>query len=130
MTLAFLGMQSYDMHAAFKTIGDAIDTPAFNVVIDQIGYWKGPRILWAAPSNTPEILAGLVDALWEGLEDCGVERENRAFKPHITLQRKARAIKTVAIEPIHWRVEKFSLAWSKDNATPPRYEKMEEWSLY
>ena len=130
LTLAFLGMQSYDMYDSIKSVGDSIEGDEFDLVINRVGYWKGPRILWAAPAETPEQLTGLVDSLWDGLEECGLKREERPYRPHVTLQRKARHIEVTEIEPIHWRVREFSLVWSKDNAKPPRYEPMDSWPLY
>ena len=129
MTLAFLGMQSYDMYDSLKEVGNSIETEEFDLVIDQVGYWKGPRIMWAAPLQTPQALTELVDSLWDGLEEIGIEREDRPYRPHVTLQRKARQVQVTDIEPIEWRVRQFSLVWSKDNPEPPRYEPMDTWPL-
>jgi 2'-5' RNA ligase len=59
------------------------------IAISGIGWLPNPhspRILFAAVKAGPE-LADLAKATEDTLAELGIERENRAFKPHLTLAR-------------------------------------------
>ncbi|OOZ76993.1 2'-5' RNA ligase [Solemya velum gill symbiont] len=129
MTLAFLGIQPGDRKSCFEKVGDQIALEGFELLLDRIGYWKGPRILLAEPSATPDGLLQLVDQIWTGAEGCGLAREVRRYRPHVTLQRKARLTSEQKITPIRWQFESFSLAESSGNGEVPRYRRVKTWQL-
>lgn len=129
MTLAFLGIQPGDRKPCFEEVGEQIAQEGFELLVDRVGYWKGPRILLAEPSVTPDGLLQLVDQIWQGAEGCGVAREVRRYRPHITLQRKARLTGELEITPIRWRLESFSLAESTGNGEVPHYRRLKTWQL-
>ena len=60
------------------------------LVLDEIGHWPKPQILWAGPSSAPGDLPQLHTRLGDGLNALGFETEARAFRPHVTLARKVR----------------------------------------
>jgi 2'-5' RNA ligase len=129
MTLAFLGVQPGDRKSCFEEVGEQIALVGFELLLDRVDYWKGPRIFLAEPSVTPDGLLQLVDQIWQGAEGCGVAREVRRYRPHITLQRKARITSEQEIMPIRWRLESFSLAESTGNGEVPRYRRLKTWQL-
>jgi 2'-5' RNA ligase len=56
----------------------------------------------------------------------------QAFKPHVTLARKAAgAIPPAKVKPIGWRVSEFALVWSVlwPQAKPSRYEIVEQFGV-
>ena len=51
---------------------------------------KPPRVVWVAAEDPQGVLAVLAERLDERMAALGVPRENRAFKPHLTLGRVSR----------------------------------------
>ena len=54
--------------------------------------------------------------------------EERIYRPHITLARRARPIEA-AVEPIHWHVEDLALVESFPDGRNVHYEVLERWPL-
>jgi 2'-5' RNA ligase len=110
ITLAFPGNVTARVQACLEEAAGNITGAPFKLSIDRLGYWSGPRIIWAAPSQTPPELWSLAATLREVLAACGLEPENRSYQAHITLARKAsRAITVTRIEPIAWSIRRFCL---------------------
>ena len=130
VTLVFLGELDAAERACAEGAAGALDGEPFELAIDRVGYWPRPRILWCAPSVTPEPLLQLVQDLQEGLRACGLKPERRPYAPHITLARKARGVRGFEMDrPIPWRVRGFVLVASVDTPPPPRYQVLREWPL-
>ena len=129
-TLIFLGQVADDALPCIEGVAAGIRSDAFRMRIDQLGYWRRPRILWCGPSGTPEILLRLVSDLQQGLRKCGFKPESRPYAPHITLARKARPVADHVLQsPVHWAVREFVLAGSHAGAKPPRYQILKRWRL-
>ncbi len=63
---------------------------AFRVTYETIGAFpnrRAPRVVWVGCTEPSGVLAKLRDELEEGLVPFGFEREEKPFKPHITLGR-------------------------------------------
>jgi len=88
LTLAFPGNVTARVHACLEEAAGRLTGAPFGLSIDRLGYWSGPRIIWAAPAQTPRELWSLVTSLREVLAACGLEPENRPYQAHITLMRK------------------------------------------
>lgn len=131
LTLVFLGQVADERQRCIYEVADGISGKGFELRIDRTGYWPRPRILWAGPAETPESLSQLVFDLKNGLADCGFEPEQRRYKPHVTLYRKAlRAVAGEIDTPITWPVSEFVLAVSGGGAPGmPRYRVLRRWSL-
>jgi 2'-5' RNA ligase len=143
LTLAFLGMVDEGRCEQVCRVASSLEGQGFTLEIDTIGYWRRPRILWCAPSRVPQALNLLVEQLWSGLVDCGFEAEQRPYRPHVTLLRKAVAVDRQKLAvPITWTAAHFELMWSRSVAltpmklyaptrTPPEittWEVMKQWS--
>ena len=96
VTLAFLGDQPATLFDAIVRVGAAIVATPFELTLNRFGYWPKPRAFWIGPTETPPALARLADDLWDGMEALGLPREQRLFKPHVTLARKVTAVPEVA----------------------------------
>ncbi len=130
MTLVFLGAVTTEQHACIKQAGDAIQLEPFRLYLDQVDYWRLPRILFLAPSKKPAPLTALVQNLQSGLIGCGFEPEKRVYKPHVTLVRKAKQRQSLRhVDRIEWSVSEFVLAGSTTGERPPRYQVIKRWSL-
>jgi 2'-5' RNA ligase len=130
VTLVFLGSVSSDLLPCIDRVASRIVAESFVLEIDSIGYWPRPKILWCGPSRVPEPLQRLVGDLQSGLRACGFEPEQRPYRPHITLARKARSQEGLALEPpLTWSVREFALIRSDTGRPPPFYDVQKKWVL-
>ena len=127
LTVVFLG----ELTAAGLALARAVPpirVGLFDVTIDAIGVWPESRILWAAPQGPPEALGELEAELSERLAEQGFRFEDRIYRPHVTLARRARPIEA-QVEPVRWRVEELALVESFPDGRNVHYEVLERWPL-
>ena len=107
-----------------------LSTRAFDVVIEEIRYWKHNRIAYATIRKIPQELMGLVNGLQDALTAAGFSIERRAYAPHITLMRKAscQTLPELA-EPIAWRVQEWMLVKSEQTSDGSVYSPIGRWPL-
>jgi 2'-5' RNA ligase len=130
ITLVFLGPVALEQYDCVLAAGRQTQVAPFDLIIDQVGYWKRPRILWCAPEQTPAALSELVSGLQNELAGCGFPPEKRPYSPHITLARKARPVPAqILSQPLHWRVADLVLVASHTGVRPPRYQVIKKWAL-
>ena len=106
ITLAFLGAVNEDQLPLVCRIGDGIDGQSFELTLDRIDFWPKREIVWLSPSSTPAALANLASGLTAELKQAGFVVENRPYRAHLTLARRALlAVSHQAFDdPICWRV--------------------------
>lgn len=130
MTLVFLGRITPEQMACARQVADDIAADPFVLELDRTGYWKRPRIHWCAPKRTPEPLSRLVRTLQSGLTACGLQPEDREYRPHVTLARKAESVDNVALDAsIIWQPREFVLAGSPPGDKLPRYRILDKWGI-
>jgi 2'-5' RNA ligase len=130
ITLAFPGNVTARVQACLEEAAGRLTGASFELSIDRLGYWPRPRILWAAPSQTPPGLWSLAVSLRDGLAACGLEPENRPYQAHITLARKAKQALTVTrIAPIPWSIRQFCLVESVSAPAGVSYRVLRIWPL-
>lgn len=128
-TLRFLGQLPLEQLVAIEAVAGELSFPRFELQLDHLGWWKRPKILYVAPSITPPALlqaAGELDRLLQA--HCGIEPEERPYRPHVTLARK---IPQPALRAwnsaIRWPIEGFALVRSTTGSELPRYRVMKKW---
>lgn len=134
LTLAFIGAASGQYQAclssAARQVAGSKNSASFSFDIDRPGYFKSAGILWAGPESCPAPLAQLHQRLNRALTGCGYAPEPRAFKPHITLMRKAGPPQILQpFPPVPWPVNGFSLAESLPATGGRRYRVIEEYKF-
>ncbi len=131
MTLSFLGDQPDDMMDAIGLAADGVVARSFEVVIDEVFSWTKTGIVGLHPSKPIDELMVLQADLQHALSVVGIAREKRAYKPHVTMARRADAssIMTHEIVPIHWRVNGFSLVESRLRSAGPIYDVLADWGF-
>jgi 2'-5' RNA ligase len=130
ITLAFPGNVTAGVQACLEEAAGRLTGAPFELAIDRLGYWPGPRIIWAAPAQTPRELWSLAAALRAVLAGCGLEPENRPYQTHITLARKAsQTLPVTRIAPIPWSIRQFSLVESVSEPAGVRYRLLCNWPL-
>ena len=96
--------------------------------LDAVGVWPESKILWLAPSSPPDALAELEARLSDALAERGFLAEERVYRPHVTLARRARPVDAV-VEPVRFPVRDLALVESFPDGRNVHYEVLERWAL-
>ena len=90
LTLAFLGETHPRRVMDIRRIMDGLGGKASNAAITGFGSFGrgGERILWRGLKLDPSVRA-MRDSLISGLKDAGFTPDDKPFKPHITVARRA-----------------------------------------
>jgi 2'-5' RNA ligase len=129
-TLAFLGEIDRSRLPELATLAQESVAGRFELVLDRIGYWPHNRIVYAAPTLTPEPLRTLAQALALHLAGAGFRTEERPYFAHLTLLRAARrAPAGVCIAPVRWPVDAIALVESARCEGRLVYRPLERWTL-
>lgn len=129
MTLHFLGATAEARVQGLVELGARVAVGGFSLVLDEIGHWPRPKVLWAAPSSPPGELLALHTQLGEGLKGLGFAPERRPYRPHVTLARKVRKMsETQALSPLNWPVRELALVETRPGDAP-HYRPVARWAL-
>lgn len=83
----------------------AVPFEPFEWELSRPDVWQG-SIAVLRPAETPPTLARLYERLAARLRVLGLPVEDRPFRPHVTLARKARGLAPPAqVPPVRWRAE-------------------------
>ena len=94
ITLAFIGAFPEQRVPFLLERAAEIRVEPFRLNFDRLEYWPRPRVASLTAATVPDELQALVDALNSVLRDAGIESEERVYRPHITVVRRARAFTT------------------------------------
>ena len=127
VTVAFLG----NLTPAGLEIASGvppISVGAFALVLDAVGTFASSRTLWLGTRSVPPALLELERRLWEGLIAKGFVREERIYRPHVTLARRARPV-DAEVDPVEWPVGELALVESLPAGRNVHYEPLRTWAL-
>jgi len=127
LTVAFLGDITPARLELARTVPPIAVGP-FELTLDAVGVWPESRTLWFAPMAPPDSLGELEAALWDGLVERGFRSEERIYRPHVTLARRARPIEEEVL-PVVWPVRDLALVESFTDGHSVHYEVLERWPL-
>jgi RNA 2',3'-cyclic 3'-phosphodiesterase len=128
ITLAFLGGIEDARVAEVERATEGLAPASVSLVLDQPGYWKHKRIVWAGASAVPPGLEALVAELRSALLRSRISFDSKGFVSHVTLLREAREPKAMpALEPIDWKLDGFALVRSVTLPQGSRYEVLKSW---
>ena len=143
LTVRFLGETPPDLTPdAALAVRDAVTgTPAFDVVLAGAGSFppeRKPRALWLGIERGASELGALADALDPALEPLGWPRDDRPYRPHLTVARLDRSsissseavadqLRGAAADwRTSFRADRVVLYRSHLGGGPPRYEPLVE----
>lgn len=129
ITLIFLGSTPAEQLDALTACVDAVQTNAFELVLDQSGYWRQNRIGWLGASQTPPQHLELVGALYAALQGAGFAVDARPHVPHVTLLRNSVGGEVPSFTPVRWPVRNFVLVASRREADGMHYDAIRRWPL-
>ena len=130
ITLAFLGSLDSEVVSNLRQGAASINTGPFSLQLDELGWWRKPRVIWLAASQVPAALLELVTALNSLLLPQGIRPDSRPYQAHLTVARKAAAKpRELDFKPIDWRISSFCLVQSNTLPAGAVYEVIETWPL-
>lgn len=130
ITLAFLGSVDAPTRDCLEQAAAAIELPPFTLQLDQLGFWRRPRVIWLGSEQTPTELAGLAIELKKAMLGCGLEPDSRPFHTHLTLMRKAhRPPRENKVPELRWPVKSFALVASETRPEGASYQILKSWEL-
>lgn len=130
MTLEFLGeVSDSDQKGLIEKVGNIKNEP-FDLQLTRVGFWKKPQILFIGTTQIPKPLITLVKSIKDCVKQQGLKTDDREYKPHVTVARKAKKV-IVSKEDftIDWHVNSFALVVSKSTVDGVEYYVTNEWSL-
>ena len=109
-------------------MGSEEPLPRCVLELDQMGVFEQARVAWLGPTRAPPSLQAFRQRLVERLREGGFKRDRRHWLPHVSLYRDLRMpCRKMAVEPLCWRVESFSLVQSRLRQTGPVYSVLQRW---
>ena len=132
VTLAFLGQVSpKQLDILCDAVNQIDDIHAFDITLDQVGYWSKPKALWLGCTDTQNEHLQLAKRLSQIANSIGLQLPKQDYIAHLTLARKC-AVNSPApfIEPTFtWRNTEFHLYESVSGKKGVSYHIRESWSL-
>lgn len=133
LTLAFVGEVSHSQLAIVEAIGRQIAAQAepCRIKLDKLAVWPS-GIGCAAPTRTPARIRELACALNSALKTQGLPYEERRFRPHVTLLRKATPAERAPAAPDSFallKIDHLSLVISRLTRSGPLYQELRRWQL-
>src|SRR5690606_5986797 len=122
ITLAFLGSTPAAQLDALFACADVVETDAFDLILDQAGYWRHNRIGWLGASQTPPPYIELVAALNAALRGAGYSVDARPHVPHVSLLRNAIGGEVPEGEPVCWPISDFVLVAARRESDGMHYD--------
>jgi 2'-5' RNA ligase len=129
LTLHYIGVVSEDELACLSREVGTLQSASFKLILDHLGYFKRPRVLWLGCRVIPEGYNELLRQLADKIDGCGFKME-MGSTPHVTLRRKVLSAELVTdIEQIEWQVAQFALVQSLSVEGAVRYQLLEKYPL-
>ena len=122
ITLVFIGDFAEQNIAELQTAAGEIEPFDFKLRFDRISFWQRPKIATMNPRNVPAELEQLVKSLEQILIPFGFEPNERVYRPHITVARRARTFAEVPLaRPIDLEWSSFQLVESVSTTRGVQY---------
>lgn len=127
VTLLFLGNIDTDKEERFKKALATVQVPGMSLCFDKLSFWNKPGILCLTTPNAYPGVESLVGMLSRLAGELGIQTDERPFKPHVTLVKKATKLMPLEFAPIHWHSSSFCLVESVNCPNGIEYRIVEEW---
>lgn len=130
LTLRFLGDVEAGQRACLERLAARVRVAPFAFTLDRLGSWSGPRVAWLAPSESPTGLTALAAACEAVALACGLTADERPYRPHVTVARKAPPREASELpKAIPWEATTFALMASRREASGAVYREVARWPL-
>jgi 2'-5' RNA ligase len=129
ITLVFLGNVDDEVAEAVQQQAADLRAKSFTLTFNELDYWRRPRVLCLTCQRQPKAVYELVNKLTEMVSVFPIRLDNRPFRAHITMMRKAQARPEVEFEPVRINASSFVLVQSISTEQGVRYKVLERWPL-
>jgi 2'-5' RNA ligase len=126
LTLLFLGELAPGQVEAVRRAPAGLRVAPFEVTLDRIEYWPGPRLYCAVSAGPLPAAAALAAALRQAVRDV-VAVPARPFVAHVTLLRRPRRLQELPMPPIAWTATEFCLMSARRVDGERHYVPVESW---
>jgi 2'-5' RNA ligase len=128
VTLLFLGNIDAGQETGITAAADTLWVPpVMELTLDKLSFWKKPAIYCLTGRHYDRKVAVLAEQLAAIAARYGVTIDERPFKPHVTLVRKAKSPAVVEFEPILWRADAMCLVESCSATDGVEYRVIKRW---
>ncbi|MDD4914234.1 MAG: RNA 2',3'-cyclic phosphodiesterase [Methylococcales bacterium] len=127
VTLLFLGGVNAGQQAAIAADAASLAVSPMRLTFNGLSYWQKPGILCLTSNDFDQQVTRLSEQLATIVVRNGVSIDERRFRPHVTLARKARQAFALEFEPIVWRSDDFCLVESCSLADGVEYRVLQRW---
>ncbi|MCB1865383.1 MAG: RNA 2',3'-cyclic phosphodiesterase [Chromatiales bacterium] len=130
LTLAFAGNCTAAQRDCLIAAADRYRGAPFDLAITRLGWWARPRVVWAAPAETPAALHMLAETMAAALDACALALDDRPYQPHLTLIRGAATAPDLDSHGSWiWNVTRFGLYESAPQRSGTRYRCLADWPI-
>lgn len=127
ITLVYIGAFEEDNIPVLQASVREIPPFDFRLRFDRITFWQRPKIASMNPRNTPSELIELVASLEEKLKPFGFVPNERVYRPHVTVARRARTFTDVPLaRPLDLEWSSFELVESVPTTRGVRYHPLKQ----
>lgn len=130
VTLVFLGAVDDVLESAMvRAVAEIKKLEPVAIHFDELSFWRKPGIICLTSSNPGDkamILAEHLSAMVSSLDH---PIDERAYRPHVTLIRKAKQSVQTEFEPVIWHSNAFCLVESSSAPGGVDYRVIRQWPL-
>lgn len=127
LTLTFAGVVSASQVDCLKQRIGTLRFEPLTLTLDRLGHFARAKVWWLGASECPEPLADLAQRANDLCRECGIELNDRPFRPHVTLRRFVQdAAPDTPVAPLAWSVDRVVLIESGSDGRPGPYRVLAE----
>jgi 2'-5' RNA ligase len=127
VTLVFIGGVDDTVEAKLVEAAGTVNFAKISIRFDALDYWHRPRIVCLTGKPEDEAAAALVEALNQIAAALEIPTDDRPYRAHVTLLRKAKKLPPLSFEPIVWRSGAFCLVESCSTPEGVVYRVLKTW---
>lgn len=129
VTLAFLGSVDAVKQAAVTRDAGTLAVQGMCLTFNRLSYWKKPAVVCLCTEQIDPAVSNLAAQLVNLSVRAGIAVDQRPYKPHVTLLRKAKALPDIEFAPICWEADGFCLVQSCSTPNGVEYRVIERWDI-
>jgi 2'-5' RNA ligase len=127
VTLVFIGSVDEATEAKLIEAAETVSFAKVSIRFDTLDYWHRPRIICLTGKPEDGAAAALVEALNHIAAALEIRTDDRPYRPHVTLLRKAKKLPPLFFEPIVWQSDAFCLVESCSTPEGVVYRVLKTW---
>jgi 2'-5' RNA ligase len=131
ITLSFLGQVSDKALDMLCSRMDKTEFAKVSLKLERMAYWPKPKVLFLAPSHTPQSLVTLAKATERIANSCKIVMRQDDYKPHVTIARGLKSNPPCELFPpnVSCEFDKVHLFESVSGKHGVRYPIRKSWQL-